>query len=84
MHRDASGRIVDVEKLKEEARVRELEEKRKAKEREEWSKGFVQRRQREDRAQEEHEMGRRDVARCVLVMTLPPPADLAGTLMMPV
>ena len=63
VHRDSSGRIVDVEKLKREAKEKEEEEKRKAREREEWSKGMVQRQGREDRARQEREMGERDVAR---------------------
>ncbi|KAI9638068.1 putative Bud site selection-related protein [Dioszegia hungarica] len=63
VHRDASGRIVDVEKLKAEEREREEEEKRKEKEREEWSKGIVQRRQREERVREERDMADRDVGR---------------------
>ena len=63
VHRDASGRIMDVEKLKEEERLREEEEKRKAKERDEWSKGLVQRQQREQRARDERQMGEQGVAR---------------------
>jgi pre-mRNA-splicing factor CWC26 len=63
VHRDASGRIVDVAKMKEEERLAELEEKRKEREREEWSKGFVQRQQREARAKEEAEMRQQDVGR---------------------
>ena len=63
VHRDSSGRIVDVEKLKREAKEKEEEEKRKAREREEWSKGMVQRQGREDRARQEREMGETDVAR---------------------
>jgi len=65
VHRDSSGRIVDIEKLKREAKEKEDEDKRKAREREEWSKGMVQRQGRETRAREEKEMGGRDVARCV-------------------
>jgi pre-mRNA-splicing factor CWC26 len=63
VHRDSSGRIVDVEKLKREAKEKAEEEKRKAREREEWSKGMVQRQGREDRARQEREMGETDVAR---------------------
>jgi pre-mRNA-splicing factor CWC26 len=63
VHRDSTGRKVDVEKLKREAKEKEEEEKRKAREREEWSKGMVQREGREARAREEREMGERDVAR---------------------
>lgn len=63
VHRDSSGRIVDIEKLKREAKEKEDEDKRKAREREEWSKGMVQRQGREARAREEKEMGGRDVAR---------------------
>lgn len=65
IHRDSSGRIVDVEKLKREAKAQEDEEKRKAREREEWSKGLVQRQKQQDRAREEVEMRSRDVARYV-------------------
>lgn len=63
VHRDSSGRIVDIEKLKKEAKEKEEEEKRKAREREEWSKGMVQRQGQRDRARLEAEMGRTDVAR---------------------
>lgn len=63
VHRDASGRIVDVEKLKAEEKARENEEKRKELEREEWSKGMVQRQQREERVREERDMANRDVGR---------------------
>jgi pre-mRNA-splicing factor CWC26 len=63
VHRDASGRIVDVEALKAEERKREEEERRKEKEREEWSKGLVQRQARESRRREEADMRERDVAR---------------------
>ncbi|EIW69386.1 hypothetical protein TREMEDRAFT_68663 [Tremella mesenterica DSM 1558] len=63
VHRDASGRIVDVKKLKEEEKRKAEEEKRKAREREEWTKGLVQRKAREERSKEEREMGERDVAR---------------------
>jgi pre-mRNA-splicing factor CWC26 len=63
VHRDSSGRIVDVEKLKKEAKEKEEEEKRKAREREEWSKGMVQRQGQRERARQEEEMGRTDVAR---------------------
>jgi pre-mRNA-splicing factor CWC26 len=65
VHRDASGRIVDIEALKAEEKRLEDEERRKEREREEWTKGLVQRRQREERAMEEREMGERDVARWV-------------------
>lgn len=65
VHRDASGRKVDVEKLKREAKAQEEEERRKAREREEWSKGLVQRQKQQDRAREEAEMGNKDVARYV-------------------
>lgn len=63
VHRDASGRIVDIEKMKEEERRKEDDEKRKKKEREEWSKGLVQRQQREQRVREEQEMARADLGR---------------------
>ena len=65
IHRDASGRILDVEKLKEEERKKAEEEVRKAKEREEWTKGVTQRRERELRAREEIEMRSQDVSRWV-------------------
>lgn len=65
VHRDASGRILDVEKLKAEAKSAEEEERRKEKEREEWSKGLVQRKKQRDRIQEEMDMDRKDVARWV-------------------
>jgi pre-mRNA-splicing factor CWC26 len=63
VHRDSSGRIVDIEKLKKEAKEKEEEEKRKAREREEWSRGMVQRQAERDRARQEEEMARTDVAR---------------------
>lgn len=65
VHRDSSGRKVDLEKLKREAKALEDEERRKAREREEWSKGLVQRQRQQDRAREEAEMGSKDVARYV-------------------
>lgn len=74
VHRDSSGRIVDIEKLKREARDKEDEERRKAREREEWSKGLVQRQKQQDRAREEAEMGRNDVARYVQLQPSMPPA----------
>jgi pre-mRNA-splicing factor CWC26 len=63
VHRDASGRIVDVEKLKAEEKAREKEEERKEREREEWTKGMVQREEREARVREERDMAERDVGR---------------------
>jgi pre-mRNA-splicing factor CWC26 len=68
VHRDSSGRIVDIEKLKKEAKDKEEEDRRKAKEREEWSKGMVQRDGQRERARQEAEMGRTDVARSVLLL----------------
>ncbi|WWC89907.1 uncharacterized protein L201_004836 [Kwoniella dendrophila CBS 6074] len=56
VHRDASGRIIDVKKLKEEEKLREEEEKRKELERKEWTKGLTQRQNRESRLKEEREM----------------------------
>lgn len=76
IHRDSSGRIVDVEKLKREAKAQEDEEKRKAREREEWSKGLVQRQKQQDRAREEAEMGSKDVARYVPCLFLLFPLSL--------
>ncbi|ORY24965.1 Pre-mRNA-splicing factor of RES complex-domain-containing protein [Naematelia encephala] len=63
VHRDASGRIVDIAKLKEEERQLEMEEERKKKEREEWSKGLIQRQAREERVQEERQMRETEFAR---------------------
>lgn len=63
VHRDQSGRVLDVEALREEARKAEEEEKRKEKERLEWTKGLVQREERERRAREEKLAGEKDVAR---------------------
>ena len=65
VYRDASGRIVDINKLKEEEKLKEIEEGRKKRERDEWTKGLVQRQQRDNRAKEETEMARADVGRCV-------------------
>lgn len=63
VHRDQSGRVLDVDQLKEEARLAEEEEKRKEREREEWTKGLVQREAREQQAREEQLAGEQDVAR---------------------
>ncbi|WVQ98823.1 hypothetical protein IAU59_005954 [Kwoniella sp. CBS 9459] len=63
IHRDASGRVIDVVKLKEEERQLEEEAKRKELEKKEWTKGVVQRQQREERARQEREMARADVGR---------------------
>jgi pre-mRNA-splicing factor CWC26 len=70
VHRDASGRVLDVEALKEEARKAEAEEKRKEKEREEWGKGITQRKEREERAQLEKEMSTKKVERWVTLISL--------------
>jgi pre-mRNA-splicing factor CWC26 len=69
VHRDASGRIVDVEKLKAEAKRAEEEEAKKTREREEWSKGLVQRQRQKDRIRQEMEMDKQDVSRWVLAET---------------
>lgn len=63
VHRDRSGRVLDVEQLKQEARREELEEKLKEEERKEWTKGFVQREDREVAAKELKKMESKDVAR---------------------
>ncbi|CAK9787300.1 hypothetical protein CC85DRAFT_284339 [Cutaneotrichosporon oleaginosum] len=63
VHRDQAGRVLDVEQLRAEARREELEEQLKEKEREEWTKGFKQREERERRAKEEAAMASQDVAR---------------------
>lgn len=63
VHRDQSGRVLDVEQLRAEARKAELEEQRKEEERKEWTKGFKQREELERRAKEELKMAREDVAR---------------------
>ncbi|WVR05134.1 hypothetical protein IAU60_002146 [Kwoniella sp. DSM 27419] len=63
VHRDATGRVIDIAKLKEEERLKEEEEKRKEAERKEWTKGLVQRQQREQKAREEREMAQVDVGR---------------------
>ncbi|EKD01346.1 bud site selection-related protein [Trichosporon asahii var. asahii CBS 8904] len=65
VHRDRSGRVLDVEQLKQEARREELEEKLKEEERKEWTKGFVQREDREAAAKELKKMESKDVARYV-------------------
>ncbi|WWC69326.1 uncharacterized protein I206_103264 [Kwoniella pini CBS 10737] len=59
VHRDASGRVIDVAKLKEEEKRQEEEAKRKELERKEWTKGLVQRQARDSRRKEEKEMGER-------------------------
>jgi pre-mRNA-splicing factor CWC26 len=63
VHRDQAGRVLDVEQLRAEARREELEEQLKEQEREEWTKGFKQREERERRAKEEASMSSKDVAR---------------------
>ncbi|WWD16014.1 hypothetical protein CI109_100439 [Kwoniella shandongensis] len=63
VHRDATGRVIDIVQMREEARKAEEEEKRKEAERKEWTKGLVQRQNREERAKMEREMGQSDVAR---------------------
>lgn len=63
VHRDRSGRVLDVEQLKQDARRSELEEKLKEEERKEWTKGFVQRDAREQAAQQLKKMKTEDVAR---------------------
>lgn len=63
VHRDATGRVMDVEALKAEAKRAEEEEKRKEKEREEWGKGITQRRDREERARLEQNMSTKKVER---------------------
>ena len=63
VHRDASGRVLDVEAMKEEARKAEEEEKRKEKEREEWGKGITQRKEREERAKLLDDMSHKKVER---------------------
>ncbi|KAL1406824.1 Pre-mRNA-splicing factor cwc26 [Vanrija albida] len=63
VHRDQSGRVLDVNELRDAARREEEEEKRKEAERKEWGKGLLQREEREARAREERKMAGRDVAR---------------------
>ncbi|TXT07265.1 hypothetical protein VHUM_03435 [Vanrija humicola] len=63
VHRDQSGRVLDVNELRDAARREEEEERRKEAERKEWGKGLLQREEREKRAREERKMGERDVAR---------------------
>ena len=53
VHRDASGRIVDIAQLEADARRREQEEEDKKRQRAEWTKGLTQRREREQQRQEE-------------------------------
>jgi pre-mRNA-splicing factor CWC26 len=63
VHRDQSGRVIDVNELKDKARRQQMEEKLKEEERKEWTKGLVQREQRERRVAEEATMTKKDVAR---------------------
>lgn len=63
VHRDATGKIIDVKKRQEEERRREEEERRKEAERKEWTKGMVQRRDREERRRLEKKMAEADVGR---------------------
>jgi hypothetical protein len=53
VHRDASGRIVDIAQLDADARRQELEEAEKKRQRAEWTKGLTQRKERERLRQEE-------------------------------
>lgn len=63
VHRDVTGRIIDVKKLHEEEKGREEEERRKEAERKEWTKGMVQRKNREENRRLEKEMAAADVGR---------------------
>ncbi|XAO22606.1 pre-mRNA-splicing factor CWC26 [Cryptococcus bacillisporus CA1280] len=63
VHRDVTGRIIDVKKLHEEEKRREEEERRKEAERKEWTKGMVQRKNREEYRRLEKEMAAADVGR---------------------
>ncbi|ODN98506.1 pre-mRNA-splicing factor CWC26 [Cryptococcus wingfieldii CBS 7118] len=63
VYRDASGRVIDMQQLKEEEKRAEEEERRKEAEKKEWTKGLQQRREREERARLEREMADADVGR---------------------
>lgn len=63
VHRDVTGRIIDVKKLQEEEKRKEEEERRKEAERKEWTKGMVQRRDREEKRRLEKKMAEADVGR---------------------
>lgn len=63
VHRDVTGRIIDVKKLQEEEKRKEEEERRKEAERREWTKGMVQRRDREEKRRLEKKMAEADVGR---------------------
>lgn len=63
VHRDQSGRVIDVNDLKAKAIQAEMDEKAKAEERKQWTKGLVQREETERRLQREAAMSRVDVAR---------------------
>jgi pre-mRNA-splicing factor CWC26 len=53
VHRDASGRIVDMQQLEADARRREQDELDRKRQRAEWTQGLTQRRERERQEQEE-------------------------------
>lgn len=63
VHRDQTGRVLDVEALKAKAKQDELDEQRKAAERKGWTKGLVQQDVARQRAAEERRMATADVAR---------------------
>jgi len=63
VHRDTSGKVLDVEALKAEAKKAEEEEKERERKKEEWGKGLRQREDREERARLEREMASSRVER---------------------
>ncbi|WVO13947.1 hypothetical protein L204_101572 [Cryptococcus depauperatus] len=63
VHRDATGRVIDIEQLRIEEKAKEEQERLKELERKEWTKGVTQRRQREEQTKLESEMTAADVGR---------------------
>ena len=63
VHRDASGKVLDVAALKAEAKKAEEEEKERERKKEEWGKGLKQREDREERAKLEREIASSRVER---------------------
>jgi pre-mRNA-splicing factor CWC26 len=63
VHRDQSGRVIDVAELRDRAIREQQDERAREAERKTWTEGLVQREQREKRAQEEAKMSRVDVTR---------------------
>lgn len=65
VHRDESGRVLDVKALRAEEKRKQREEQEKEAKRMEWGKGLVQAEEKEERRRREAREALKDVARCV-------------------